>query len=264
MVSAVEAAAFDWPAHQPVAYLPGSLPMGGVVPMTPIHAFVDEPPALRLHEPMPTRPVRRDIDLGGLLAFTVEDVITPEEADAMVQATERLGYRDAATGIVTPPGMRMNKSVHWLADAGFMEPLARRISALLPQEIDGNTLFGHLSQRVNMYRYDANDVFNRHTDGDWPGYSLSPQRDRMLEWPDGLRSCLTMLLYLNGPRDGVQGGDTRLFRPDGGYVDVSPVKGSALFFRHGFGPGSVLHEGRQVRGAVSKYVARINVMYGRG
>jgi hypothetical protein len=91
MVSAVETAAFDWPAHQPVAHLPGSLPMGGVVPMTPIYAFADAPAALRLQEPMPTRPVRRDIDLGGLLAFTVEDVITPEEADAMVQATERLG-----------------------------------------------------------------------------------------------------------------------------------------------------------------------------
>ncbi len=263
MVNGRQTAAPVWPAHQAVAYLPGSLPMGGVVPMTPIHAFADEPPALRLQEPAPTRPVRREIELGGLLAFVIDDVVTPDEADAIVQATERLGYRDAAPGIVTPPGMRMNKSVHWLADAGLMQPLARRIGALLPQVIDGEPLFGHLSQRVNMYRYDENDVFNRHTDGDWPGYSLSPQRDRMLEWPGGLRSCLTMLLYLNGPRDGVQGGDTRLFRPDGSYVDVCPVKGSALFFRHGFGPDSVLHEGRQVQGAVSKYVARINVMYGQ-
>jgi len=237
--------------------------MGGVVPMTPVYAFAQEAVALRLQAQPGLRPVRRDIVLGGLLAFVIDQVLTPDEADAMVVATERLGYRDAAPGIVTPPGMRMNKSVHWLADNSFMEPLAQRLAPLLPTEIDGNPLFGQLSQRVNMYRYDANDVFNRHTDGDWPGYGLSPERDQMLQWPDSLRSCLTMLLYLNGPRDGVQGGDTRLFRPDGGYVDVSPVKGSALFFRHGFGPGSVLHEGRQVSGAVSKYVARINVMYGR-
>jgi len=45
-------------------------------------------------------------------------------------------------------------------------------------------------------------------------------------------------------------------------VDVAPVKGSALFFRHGFGFASVVHEGCRVTGDVSKYVARINVMYG--
>jgi Ca2+-binding RTX toxin-like protein len=47
------------------------------------------------------------------------------------------------------------------------------------------------------------------------------------------------------------------------WVDVTPQKGAALFFRHGFGPGSVLHQGCRVSGDVSKYVARINVMYAR-
>jgi hypothetical protein len=70
-----------------------------------------------------------------------------------------------------------------------------------------------------------------------------------------------MLLYLNGPEDGVQGGSTRLFKPDGSWVDIIPRKGSALFFRHGFGADSVLHQGCQVSGSVSKYIARINVMY---
>lgn len=83
----------------------------------------------------------------------------------------------------------------------------------------------------------------------------------MLEWQPSIRSGLTMLLYLNGPQEGVQGGNTRLFKPDGSWVDVSPRKGSALFFRHGFGRDSVRHIGCQVTGPVSKYVARINVMY---
>jgi hypothetical protein len=113
-----------------------------------------------------------------------------------------------------------------------------------------------------MYRYDANDVFNRHTDGNWPGYSLSPDRSTMLEWGPELRSGLTMLLYLNGPADGVIGGSTRLFSRDGRQVDVEPVKGSALFFRHGFGFSSVVHEGCRVTGDMPKYVARITVMYG--
>jgi len=92
---------------------------------------------------------------------------------------------------------------------------------------------------------------------------LTADRREMVQWP-GLRSCLTMLLYLNGPDDGVQGGQTRLFRPDGSAHDVLPAKGNALFFRHGFGAHSVLHVGCQVRGPVPKYVARINVMYAPG
>ena len=84
----------------------------------------------------------------------------------------------------------------------------------------------------------------------------------MLEWP-GLRSGLTRLHYLNGPEVGVAGGNTRLYRRDGTWADVVPRKGDALFFRHGFGPTSVVHEGRRVDSETPKYVARINVMFGR-
>ncbi len=38
----------DWPAHRAVAWLPGSLPMGGVVPDTPVHAFETTPASLAL------------------------------------------------------------------------------------------------------------------------------------------------------------------------------------------------------------------------
>jgi pimeloyl-ACP methyl ester carboxylesterase len=92
-------------------------------------------------------------------------------------------------------------------------------------------------------------------------HELSADRSTMEEWPPSLRSGLTMLLYLNGPADGVQGGSTRLYRPDRSAVDVTPRKGAALFFRHGFSAQSVLHAGSRVFGSVSKYVARINVMY---
>jgi len=253
----------DWPPHWAVAHMPGSLPMGGVVPMTPIHAFSSSPRALQLKTQTSLKSVRHDIELGGLLAFEISDLITPEEADAIVTASELLGYRDEAPGIQTPPGMRMNKSVHWVADDRLLDPLMSRMLQLLPPSVDGQPLYGLLSQRLNMYRYDANDVFNRHVDGQWPGYSLSEDRRDMLQWGDSVRSGLTMILYLNGPEDGVSGGCTRLFRPDGSWVDVLPRKGSALFFRHGFGPQSVVHEGRQVGPGVSKYVARINIMYGQ-
>lgn len=230
--------------------------------MTPVHAFVHTPTALQLQTPPPLTPQRQDIALGGLLAFVVDPLITAAEADAIVAASERMGFRDEAPGIATPPGMRMNKSVHWVADAALMGPLLQRMVHLLPPVLEGAPLYPSLSHRLNMYRYDDNDVFNIHTDGSWPGYSLSEDRRQMLEWPRNVESCLTMLLYLNGPEEGVQGGNTRLFRPDGSAVDVQPRKGAALFFRHGFGPQSVRHIGERVVGPVSKYVARINVMYG--
>lgn len=44
-------------------------------------------------------------------------------------------------------------------------------------------------------------------------------------------------------------------------VSVRPKTGRALFFRHGHGRGSVLHAGATLTGDVSKYVARINIMY---
>ena len=253
-----------WPAHQAVAHLPGSLPMGGVVPMTPVHAFVQTPDVLRWPVHTDWQPKRHDIDLGGLLAFVIEDLVTGPEADAIVAASERMGYRDEAPGIATPPGMRMNKSVHWMADEAMMAPLFERMAPLLPSRMGDAVLLPALSHRINMYRYDDSDVFNLHTDGSWPGYSLSEDRTQMQVWDESIQSCLTMLLYLNGEADGVQGGQTRLFRPDGSPVDVSPVKGSALFFRHGFGRDSVRHIGCVVRGPVSKYVARINVMYRSG
>lgn len=249
-----------WPDQAVVARMPGSLPMGGAVPATPIHAFCTTPPGLALGAQPQLRTQGRAIDLGGLLAFVIEDVVSPDEADRIVVASERFGYRDEAPGIMTPPGMRMNKSVHWVADEALLGPIMQRIRPWLPAAIDGAPLHERLSHRLNMYRYDDQDVFNRHTDGDWSGYGLSPDRSAMVEW-HGPRSCLTMLLYLNGPEEGVQGGHTRLFSPAGRSVDVTPRKGAALFFRHGFGPGSVVHEGCRVHGPVPKYVARINVLY---
>ena len=249
-----------WPTQQVVARMTGSLPMGGAIADTPVHAFAVTPDVLMLADQPALHPRRHDIDLGGLLAFMIDDVVTATEAEHIIAASERFGYRHEAPGISTPPGMRMNKSVHWVADEALLGPVMARIGALLPDSIDGAKLHGRLSHRLNMYRYDNDDVFNRHIDGDWPGYGLNDARSEMEEW-NGPRSCLTMLLYLNGPEDGVVGGNTRLLSRDGQWVDVIPKKGSALFFRHGFTPNSVSHVGARVTGSVAKYVARINVLY---
>lgn len=249
-----------WPETQTVAALVGSLPMGGVVEDTPVFAFKQPPVHMPFGDQPQLNPTRHDIPLSSQIAFGIDDVVSAQEADWLVSASEAFGYRDEAPGISTRPGMRMNKTVHWIAPTVVLDVIFLRIRALLPKEIDGCSLAASLSHRLNMYRYDRNDVFNRHIDGDWPGYGLDSDGVRMIEWP-GSRSKLTMLLYLNGPEDGVEGGNTRLIGRDGSAVDVIPKKGSALFFRHGMNPQSVPHEGCVVTGSVAKYVARINVLY---
>jgi len=94
---------------------------------------------------------------------------------------------------------------------------------------------------------------------------VSKDGDGIEEWQN-VESKLTMLLYLSDEEDGVQGGSTRLFPFDSSVdaVDVAPQKGSALFFRHGFGPDSVHHMGMLVSGETPKYVLRLNVLYGGG
>ena len=250
-----------WPNKNIVYSTYGSLPMGGVVEQTPIYAFDETPQQLVFSDDRHYLASREEIDLGGKLAFMIHNVASDEECDHLIMASETFGYRDEAPGISTPPGMRMNKTVHWLADDKMLGPLMRRMKHLLPQQIQGRRLFPRLSHRLNMYRYDQNDVFNQHIDGDWPGFGLDASRQHMLEWQGGMRSCLTMILYLNGIEDGVQGGNTLLLSQDQRWVSVTPKKGSALFFRHGFGTDSVVHIGARVTSHQAKYIARVNVLY---
>lgn len=243
----------------PAALMFGSLPDGDMVPETPVYAVkgVDN-----LFDPNHSiaKSDFHNLDIGGQTAFYIDNVIQSDEAQRMIQVTEKLGYRDEAPGIQTPPGMRVNKSVHWLGGDAILGPIFDRIQPLLPNPLEGKNLLNKLSHRINMYRYDDQDVFNPHIDGDWPGYELGADGRTMVEWPHG-RSMLTMLLYLNGPEVGYTGGETHLYNKGELAVSVTPKCGRALFFRHGHTKGSVLHAGAPVSGPASKYVARINVMY---
>ncbi|NGZ88516.1 2OG-Fe(II) oxygenase [Duganella aceris] len=245
-----------------IATQPGSLPMGGTVPDTPIYALRRLPAGLLASAAAMEPAVRRDIDIGGQLAFVIGNILSAEACRALIGIGEHFGFRDEAPGISTPPGMRMNQALHWMADAELLELIHQTVAPLLPQTLHGKALWPRLSQRINLYKYRKGDVFNRHTDGDWPGYGFSTDQVGIEEWLGG-RSQLSMLLYLNGPEDGVQGGATRLYGDSGVITDVIPKAGSALFFQHGFRPGSVVHAGTQVGGDTPKYVARINVLYDR-
>jgi hypothetical protein len=69
----------NWPTHHAVARMHGSLPMGGVIPMTPIYAFASPASALVFQELGTLQPLRRDIGIAGVLAFEISDMVTPYE-----------------------------------------------------------------------------------------------------------------------------------------------------------------------------------------
>ena len=224
---------------------------------------------------------RTDHDIGpGGLAFTIDNILSLEEARALRDASEAVGYTSIAPAIRTPPGMRQNQAAHWIAQPEtarlFFVPMFHRFKHLLPQEImdvrqgTADPLYEELSHRIAHYRYDDGDVFNPHTDGEWPGQGAGPGADGEPGeevWP-GVMSRLSMLLYLNeASPETFQGGETLLYHTrDRRKVAkaVNPRMGSALFFRHGNGPESALHEGSRVRKiGESKYVVRLNILYGQ-
>lgn len=248
--------------------LPGSLPNGGSVKSTPLWS-VKTPTSLRLYDTANANiPIKNVVNIPGDNRFrsadnpgpfTITSILSKEICNSLIQMSEDLGFRDEAPGIRTPPGMRMNKTVHWISDNVLMEYIFERIKSNLPQEIDGHKLHPRLSHRINVYKYNKGDVFNKHIDGDYVGYEMNEENGELEMWDDSVCSKLTMLLYLN---DGMSGGSTRLFSDDEiSCIDVEPEVGSALFFRHGFGPNSVQHQGNVILGDNLKYVARLNIMY---
>lgn len=251
--------------HRVLCEMQGSGPMGRSA-SSAFYTLVEHPECLTLKTAHRSA-VRRDIDIGrGGLAFIIDNVLTEEESDSLVALTESIGYSRYAPGIRTPPGMRQNLAAHWFAPREtidkFVDPMFKRFQHLLPESIEeGDRLYPGLSHRFAHYKYNSGDVFNKHTDGSWPGQSVNKAGNGVESW-DGYDSKLSMVLYLSDHSEN-EGGATRLYRFDGlEPVDVAPKKGSALFFRHGFGPNSVLHAGMQLHGENPKYVCRLNVLYG--
>ena len=237
----------------------GSLPDGG---------FEEHTPIFRANQSVLDRGIRGahsylDLSFDHKLAFQVDGVISRAESERLIALTEALGFRQAAPGIQTPPGMRQNTTVHWMAHPRDAEVLFSRIEAFIPSIIEGRQSMEALSHRFNTYRYTVGQEFKPHLDGDWPGFAVNKKTQSLEYWKNG-RSMLSMLLYLNGEQEGVEGGDTLLL--DGQMVvrRVKPCCGRALFFRHGIHDRSVLHAGDVLHDGAAKYVIRINVMYESG
>jgi len=182
--------------------------------------------------------------------FTISGLFTPEECERLIRRGEALGYE--AASVRTSGGPKMltkirNNDRAEFTDQAFADDLWARVRQYIPAELDGVRATG-LFPNFRFYRYDPGQRFKRHIDG-------------AVDMPNGHRSKLTLLIYLN---DGYVGGDTVF--SDYVYADgsvtvdskrITPQTGLVLVFRH-----ELKHEGEElVEGR--KYVLRSDVLYKR-
>ncbi|KAG6829859.1 hypothetical protein H0H92_003302 [Tricholoma furcatifolium] len=109
-----------------------------------------------------------------------------------------------------------------------------------------------LNSNIRVYKYTPDQHFGKHYD--------DSVRDPMT----GAKSEWTLLIYLTGVEDGVEGGETLFYKDERGKaqeVITAPLtRGTALLHRHG--QECMLHEGsRVIKG--NKYVLRSDLMFMR-
>ena len=168
--------------------------------------------------------------------FTVSGFLTPFECEEYVRFSETRGFGNApistSFGQVLMKEVRNNSRV-MVDDPSLAQLIWDRAAPFVPTQLGGHRAIG-VNERFRFYRYELGQTFKWHRDG-------------YFERPNGERSRLTLMVYLN---DGFDGGHTR-------FEDaiICPATGTALFFAH-----HLLHEGAVIsRGR--KYVMRTDVMY---
>lgn len=169
--------------------------------------------------------------------FTIDDVLSPDECQAMIARAESTGFELATINAWDGPRVdreTRNNDRLIIDDAHLAHDVWIRVSAHIPQVRTGRQVRG-LNERFRFYRYTPGQRFHWHSDGPF-------SRD------NGELSLLTFMIYLS---EDYEGGATRF---EG--LTVEGRMGMALVFDHG-----LIHEGASVTEGI-KYVLRSDVMYG--
>jgi hypothetical protein len=110
----------------------------------------------------------------------------------------------------------------------------------------------YCNSNIRMYKYTPSQHFGPHYD------------DAVLDPITGAKSEWTLLIYLTGVADGIEGGETLFYREQRGKpteVITAPLtRGTALLHRHG--NECMLHEGSLVLKG-TKYVLRSDLMFSK-
>lgn len=182
-----------------------------------------------------------ELDTRNPLVMTLEQVLTPEACERLIERIEALGPSAApistARGPMMRPDVRNNDRVMF-DDPELAGHLVDAVRGRVPERLESEWTLCGANERLRCYRYR-------------PGQRFAPHFDGAFHRSGEERSLLTFLVYLNGCR---AGGSTRLIDLE---LEVQPRPGLGLVFNH-----HLLHEGAPVLEGV-KYVVRTDLMYRR-
>lgn len=240
------------------------------------------------------RPPTSRKGLEGLVpgAFLVENVLSKEECNSIIDTCERLNFGDFHSGknqhgaiqilVTVDAAERIALDISQFIDIQSVNSIAASIPGSNP-DVEYNIC--GLNRRWRIYRYSADNQenFAPHIDAGFPPSSLSNDGTTLIwdstenmqnnEYPKDVVSRLTVLMYLN---DDFVGGHTKFYSPvsDGPESEViaavKPKTGSVLLFPQAVGEDAVdyarlnwpLHEGSPVStGNRPKYVIRSDVLF---
>jgi len=139
--------------------------------------------------------------------IAVENFLSTKECQSLIERANEIGFETASVG--TKHGAQMRTDIRnneraIFDDEEFAAQIWERIRPFVPSPLFGKEAV-ELGSRWRFYRYEAGQVFKRHQDGS-------------VKLDNGLKSQMTLLLYLN---EGCEGGQTRFRAEKGGCVIVS-------------------------------------------
>lgn len=202
--------------------------------------------------PARTRIVALSTD-GASRCWLLPDFLSASECEAEITAAQARGF--ALAGSDFPPSYRNNRRLvrddAALADALYARLLANLDADTLEHQAEGRHWRPTgVNPRLRYCRYAPGEAFHLHQDG-------------VRHEPDGRRSFLTFMIYLDDPAR-FEGGATRFFAhgPEGDaegdnpvLLELRPPQGSLILFDHG-----LWHDGDEVL-AGTKHVLRSDLLF---
>jgi len=153
---------------------------------------------------------------------------------------ERVNHRISITSVAFAQSLFAILAPH-LPDFPYPASVKRPNAAARPAH--------SLNSNIRLYKYTPTQHFGPHYDD----FVRDPETGAKSEW--------TLLIYLSGGEDGVEGGETLFYKGQGKAREEirAPLRrGMALLHRHGH--ECMLHEGTQVLKGV-KYILRSDIMF---
>ena len=226
-------------------------------------------------------------------AFVIDEVLTAQACEQIIQDCERLGFGNFNSGknnhgaqqivVDSATADAIAKQLAPHIDVNEMEKLRKEMITNTNNSDDDDDVrlfVKGLNRRWRIYKYEPSgqESFAPHIDAGFPPSGVS-ESGTSLVWDDSaslrseeneeIVSRLTVLMYLN---DDFVGGETKFYSPqnnDKHIASVRPVAGSVLLFPQGVGEDAVeyaranwpLHEGSPVLSGRPKYVIRSDVLF---